>query len=105
MEARNGYVENDATIGEARRFARQSDHVALFLAEATRPGGWTRRILVHEGYTRWAGDHRRRVLGRNVLYDALEGSGLPAVRGPGSARGFRLRLIDDYDDDGPDDDA
>ena len=34
------------------RFARQSDHVALFLAEATRPGGWTRRILVHEGYTR-----------------------------------------------------
>jgi hypothetical protein len=88
---------DDASQADLTWLARQSDPVRLFIAEATRMGGFTDRSGLYRGYTTWAKDLQRKVIGRLQFYAAMEGAGFPVVTVHGK-RGFKLRLVDDWDD-------
>jgi putative DNA primase/helicase len=97
IEERGGYLDDDDARADAVWLARQSDPVRLFVAEATRKGGFTDRRGLYRGYDTWAKDLHRKVIGRLQFYAAMEGAGFPVVTVNGK-RGFKLRLVDDWDD-------
>jgi putative DNA primase/helicase len=100
IEARNGYVDNDATTGEMAWFRRQTDRLAMFLDEKTRPGDWCPRVPLYRAYERWCADLERGApLTRRQFYAELNQRGYTAAGHKGH-RGFTgMTLLDDDDFD------
>lgn len=91
------YHDDDAARTDATWFARQSDPVQLFLAEATATGGWTKRGDLYRSFEEWAKDRHRTPMTRKPFYDAIVAAGFPTVAVHGQY-GFKLRLVGDWDD-------
>jgi hypothetical protein len=99
IDARKGYVVNDGTHHELAWFRRQTDRMAMFLDEATKPGDWCNRVLLYRAYERWCGDNRRGpALARRAFYAELAQRGY-TPGGRHGDRGFKaLVLVDNWDD-------
>jgi putative DNA primase/helicase len=106
FEKRRGYVTNDDTRREMSWFRRETDRLAMFLDEATRPGAWTPRVPLHRAYERWCQENRRgHAMNRRTFYRELDERGYARAR-HGGTDGFNgLVLIDDWDPDDSDDQA
>jgi P4 family phage/plasmid primase-like protien len=103
IEARNGYLENDATRREMSWFAARSDRARLFLGAATRRGGWCERRALFRAFVEWCSDNRRAPMSRTKFYEAVEAAGHARTTRQGQ-RGFAgLTLVDDWENDDEDD--
>lgn len=96
LEDRGQYLVNDATERARQSFEAQSDRVLLWVNEATRSDGWSKRGDLHRSFAEWARDRRRGSMSRNEFYAALRGLGYESTVRSGH-HGFKLVPLDDYD--------
>jgi putative DNA primase/helicase len=88
INGRNGYLDNDATAVEMAWFVRQTDRLAMFLDQMTRPGGWCPRVPLYRAYERWCVEMKRGApLTRRQFYAEIEQRGHTRA-GRNGPRGF-----------------
>jgi putative DNA primase/helicase len=104
IDGRNGYLDNDATAAEMAWFVRQTDRLAMFLDQMTRPGDWCPRVPLYRAYERWCVELKRgEPLTRRQFYAEIEQRGYTRA-GRNGPRGFKgLTLVGDFDDFDDDD--
>ena len=97
---RGGYMDTLATRRVADQFARASDRVRLFLAEAgtADADAWTARPDMLRGFEKWCHENRRNQLGSQKFYALVETAGfrLSKRRGTWGFAGVSLRHSDDW---------
>lgn len=100
---RGNYADTQATRVAAERFARASDRVRLFLAEATDPDldGWVKRRHLYDTFEVWCRENHRHPLGAHKFYELLASAGYPTTKrhGDRGLAGLRIRTRDDWGTD------
>lgn len=97
---RGNYADTPTTRAAAEQFARASDRVRLFLAEATDPApdGWVKRRNLYETFEEWCRENHRHPLGAHRFYELLASAGHPTTKRHGARglAGLRIRTRDDW---------